>query len=361
MPINEDANGRNHFDPSKRIRGTLGKDFVEGAEADAFAKLSLVANASGMRSEEKPEDISTNNGVKVNRFNIYHTSNNVPFTPAKSVDAVSQRLYSKDNQKKNLILGYKNDDIKLPIINNILGTIPTLGFNYVKHNGLENGFKTSDIGKLGLFAGAQFGIDALTRFNTVEYNKYFADLDFSKADISVINHTAFVENLKFSAAKIVKDMVAPTAISMALNKFLPKTVTSNTIYKVAVNDVNLPRVATSVIGSIIYNQYAKKVYDKAFKVESSIKDVAKACAIKDIMSRKAISELGIEAVFNVGNRLADIVANKTSKTISTSSGKPKPVVKSIPKSTADIKIQKKPTTEPKKKTTATTSSTKKVA
>ena len=45
MAINE-QNGRNVFDPSKRIRGKLGDEFVQEAENNAFDKLKLVASAS---------------------------------------------------------------------------------------------------------------------------------------------------------------------------------------------------------------------------------------------------------------------------------------------------------------------------
>lgn len=358
MPINEDENGRNRFDPSRRIRGTLGDRFVESAETDAVSKLKLVASASGMRSDEKSEEISTNNGVKVNRFNIFHTTSNVPFTPAKSIDSVTQRLYSKADQKKNLILGYKNDDFKLPIINNLLGIVPSFGANAVIRNGLENGFNKSDIAKFGIFAGAQFGIDSITRLNTVAYNKYFENLEFSKEDVKVINRTGFVENVKFSAFKLAKDVIAPTAIRLVLNKVLPEKIKNNTGYKVAVNDLNTPRILTSTIGSVIYNQYAKKTIDKAYKADSTIKDVAKACAVKDLSSRMSVSELGVDGLVNVGSRLSEYITRKINQKNYETLIKPvldsgKEIVISKPK------VEKTKPTETKKK--SATSSTKKVA
>lgn len=364
MPINEDENGRNRFDPSKRIRGTLGDKFVESAESDAFSKLKLVANASGIRSDEKPEDISTNNGVKVNRFNIFHTNQNTPFTPAKSIDEVTRRLYSKDTKKHNVLFGYEGEDKKLPIINDIIGEIPMVVTNSVVRNGLKRGsFNTKDIGIFGAAAGAQFGIDVITRLNTVEYNKYFENLEFSKEDVNIINRVGMLENIKFSAVKLAKEVIAPTAIRMALNKFLPDSIKNNTAYKVAVNDLNAPRVATSVVGSIIYNQYAKKVVDKAYKADSTIKDVAKACAVKDLTSRRAISELNVEAIGNVGLRLSDYVSKALAKKENDEFYNE--MIKPVLDSGKEIVISK-PKTESVKKSTETkkksaTSSTKKVA
>ena len=65
MAINE-QNGRNVFDPSKRIRGKLGNDFIQEAENDAFDKLKLVASASGMRSTS--ENNSNENEENVNQL-----------------------------------------------------------------------------------------------------------------------------------------------------------------------------------------------------------------------------------------------------------------------------------------------------
>ena len=65
MAINE-QNGRNVFDPSKRIRGKLGNDFIQEAESDAFDKLKLVASASGMRSTSENNSDDTEENVKFN-------------------------------------------------------------------------------------------------------------------------------------------------------------------------------------------------------------------------------------------------------------------------------------------------------
>lgn len=350
MPINEDSQGRNRYDPTKRIRGTLSKGFTESAEAEALQKLALVANASGIRSEEKSEEPNTNNGVKVNRFSVFHTSSEVPFTPAKSIDAVTQRLYARTGEKKfNIsLLGYKNSDIKLPIINNIVGEIPMAITNGIVHNALETGNLTvGNVAGFGIGSVAQFGVDLFTRFNTVEYNKYFDNLSFSKSDVSVINRTAFIENAKFSGLKVAKELVAPTVIRFALNKFLPKSVTENVVYKVAVNDINVPRLITSVTGSIIYNNYAKKTVDKAYKADSTIVDVAKACAVKELKSHVTLSEINVEAGYNLINRLSDYISSKKTET-TTIVSKPK---------ISDRKVE--PTKE-KAKSSATTS-TKKVA
>lgn len=316
MPINEDSNGRNRFDPSKRIRGTLSKEFTERVEAEALSKLKLVANSAGMRSEEKTEENRTlNEGVKVNRFNILHTSENKPFTPAKSIDAVTQRLYAKGNlnvrKVKFSVLGNKGDDIKLPIINNIIGEIPSIIVNNSTRNVLENDkIQTKDVVSIGLGTASMFGIDMMTRFNTVEYNKYFDDLDFSKNDVNVINKVAISENAKFSGLKVVNEVVAPTAIRFILNKLVPKNVKNNLAYKMIVNDLNLPRILTSVGGKIAYNQYAKKVVDKAYKADSNIRDVARACAVTELKSRYAISELNVEAIVNIGLRISDSINNR---------------------------------------------------
>ena len=76
MAINE-QNGRNVFDPSKRIRGKLGDDFIQEAENDAFDKLKLVASASGMRStsennsDENEENVMFASGGSHDSICIY--------------------------------------------------------------------------------------------------------------------------------------------------------------------------------------------------------------------------------------------------------------------------------------------------
>lgn len=358
MPINEDSRGHNKFDPTKRIRGTLTKEFTEKVEAGALEKLAMVANSAAIRSDEKPEDGNTNGGVKVNRFNIVHTSEHKPFTPAKSIDAVSQRLYSKTGEKKiNLsLIGNKGDNPVLPIINNVLSEGASLYINKVTRDALENNtFEVSDIAKLGAASVAEFGIDTLTRFNTVEYNKYFENLDFSEADIKVINNTAFVENAKYSGLKIAKEVIAPNLIRLGLNKILPEKVKNNVAYKIAVNDLNVPRILTSVAGTIGYKQYVKKTVDKAYKADSTIKDVAKACAVKEISSRITLSETNVEGIVNLGLRLSDIVSSATNKTKFVA--KPKIEVKPAVK-----KVESKPAAKKaESKKTIATSSTKKVA
>lgn len=365
MPINEDSSGRNRFDPTKRIRGTLSKEFTESAEAEALRRLALVANSSAIRSDEKPEVETNNNGVKVNRFNVVHTGNYTPFTPAKSIDAVTQRLYSRTGGDKKFhfsINGYKGDDIKLPIINNTVGLIPSVTCDVIVRTALENkNVNTKTILGFGTSSVMMFGIDMFTRFNTVEYNKYFDNLDFSPTDIGIVNRSAVIENLKFSGLKVAKEMVLPNVIRFAMNKFLPEKVTDNTIYKVIVNDINVPRVVTSVTGSIIYNKYANKVINKAYKANSNISDVARACAVRELQSRASTSELNLEAIGNVGNRLVDyiseqITVKKNMKNILDSG---KEIVISKPKiSERKVVVNKKPTSKTKKNATT---STKKVA
>lgn len=360
MPINEDSRGHNKFDPTKRIRGTLTKEFTEQVEAGALEKLAMVANSAAIRSDEKPEDGNVNGGVKVNRFNIVHTSEQKPFTPAKSIDAVTQRLYAKTGEKKiNLsLIGNKGDNPVLPIINNVLSEGTSLYINKVTRDALETGkFGVSDIAKFGAGAIAEFGIDSVTRLNTVEYNKYFENLDFSEADIKVINNTALIENAKYSGLKAAKEVIVPNLIRLGLNKVLPEKVKNNVAYKIAVNDLNIPRIATSVTGSIVYKQYAKKTVEKAYKADSTIKDVAKACAVKEISSRITLSETNVEGLVNLGLRLSDIVNSATTKTKFVE----KPNLNK-PTTVKKTEVKTQPTAkkaEPKK--TNATSSTKKVA
>jgi hypothetical protein len=46
MSINENENGKNEFDPTKKVRAVLGDDFVDEVEADALAKLSAASRAA---------------------------------------------------------------------------------------------------------------------------------------------------------------------------------------------------------------------------------------------------------------------------------------------------------------------------
>ena len=46
MSINENINGKNEFDPTKKVRAILGDDFVDEVEADALAKLSAASKAA---------------------------------------------------------------------------------------------------------------------------------------------------------------------------------------------------------------------------------------------------------------------------------------------------------------------------
>lgn len=351
MPINEDSNGRNRYDPTKRIRGTLGSGFTRNAEADALSKLNVIANTSAIRTEESVGVNDSNNGrVKVDRFNVIHTNPSTPFTPAKSIDEVTRRLYSKDNLKKNVFFGHKGDDIRLPIINNVLGEIPSIVVNNAVRNSLESGkIDSKTIWTIGFGTIGQFGIDTFTRFNTVEYNKYFDNLEFSKADISVINKTAILENVKFSGVKIAKEIVAPTVVKFALNKFLPKKATENSVYKVLMNDVNIPRMLTSVTGTLMYNKYANKVVEKAYKADSKLVDVARAAAVKEIKSRISISEMNVECIGNLALRVSDLVSTKHKATV---------IKPSVTEAIA-TKVEKKPVK--KVETKETSVSTKKSA
>ena len=314
MAINE-QNGRNVFDPSKRIRGKLGDEFVQEAENNAFDKLKLVASASGMRSTSENNNEESNENVKVNRFNVVHSSSEVPFTESSTLNVISRRMYQNLNGKKNIILGYKDSDNKLPIINNILGVIPGFINNNLVRTVTETGkMTTNQVIGFGACTLGQFGFETLTRLNRSSYNKNFEGLKLTKNDTKVINKVAFVESAKRAGLEIVKETVAPTVIKLTLNKFMPEKVKNSLGYKIAVEDLNASRIVTSTVGSICYNQYAKKVIDKGFKANATIYDMARSCAVSELNSRVSVSNFGVESVGNVMMRVSDIVkANKDKK------------------------------------------------
>lgn len=307
--INE-SNGRNVFDPSKRIKGSLGDNFMNEASENALEKLKLVANTSAMRAPED-DDLKMKENVKNPRFNITHTSDEVPYTPSKSIEAVTRKLYSLEYQKKNFILGYSKEDHKLPIINNVVGMIPTIVSNSAIRNVLETDKMSA---KDGLIFGAstvsKFAIDTLTGLNKVEYNKKFEGLNFSKRDYKSINRVAFIESAKKAGVNVVKDTLVPSIVRVALNKALPKKVTENPVFKIAVNDLNAPKIASSILGNVLYGKYAEKVVQKGFKANASVIDVARSAAVIDLSSHTTVSELGVEGLINVGFRLSDIVNSK---------------------------------------------------
>ena len=208
MAINE-QNGRNVFDPSKRIRGKLGDEFVQEAENNAFDKLKLVASASGMRSTSENNNEESNENVKVNRFNVVHSSSEVPFTESSTLNVISRRMYQNLNGKKNIILGYKDSDNKLPIINNVLGVIPGFINNNLVRTVTEAGkMTTNQVIGFGACTLGQFGFETLTRLNRSSYNKNFDGLKLTKNDTKVINKVAFVESAKRAGLEIVKETVA---------------------------------------------------------------------------------------------------------------------------------------------------------
>ena len=316
MAINEE-NGRNVFDPSKRIRGKLGNEFVQEAENNAFDKLKLVASASGMRSTSENNSDDTEENVKFNRVNIVHSSSEKPFTESSTLKVISRRMYNNFSDKKNFILGYKHADNKLPIINNMIGVIPGFITNDIVNNVISNkSLSTNQIVKFGACSIGQFGFESLTRLNRDSYNKNFEGLKLSKNDSKVINKVAFVESVKRAGLEVAKETVAPTAIRIALNKFMPEKVKNSLAYKLAVEDLNVTRIVTSTVGSICYNQYTKKVVEKGFKADATIYDMARSCAVTELNSRISVSNLGLESIGNVAVRVSDIVKGKKEEKVS---------------------------------------------
>ena len=316
MAINEE-NGRNVFDPSKRIRGKLGNDFIQEAENDAFDKLKLVASASGMRSTSENNSDENEESVKFNRVNIVHSSSEKPFTESSTLKVISRRMYNNFSDKKNFILGYKHADNKLPIINNMIGVIPGFITNDIVNNVISNkSLSTNQIVKFGACSIGQFGFESLTRLNRDSYNKNFEGLKLSKNDSKVINKVAFVESVKRAGLEVAKETLAPTAIRIALNKFMPEKVKKSLAYKLAVEDLNVARIVTSTVGSICYNQYTKKVVEKGFKADATIYDMARSCAVTELNSRISVSNLGLESIGNVAIRVSDIVKAKKEEKVS---------------------------------------------
>lgn len=346
--INE-ANGRNTFDPSKRIRGSLGDNFVSEANENALEKLKLVANTSAMRAPENDE-IKMEENVKNPRFNITHTSDQVPYTPSKSIEAVTRKLYSYEYHKKNF-LGYSKEDHKLPIINNVVGLIPTIIGDSTIRTVLEtNKMSAKDGLKFGASTVSKFAIDTLTGLNKVEYNKKFEGLNFSKKDYKTINRVAFIESAKKAGVNVVKDTLVPTVAKVILNKALPKKVTENTIFKIAINDVNTLKIGSSIVGNILYSKYAEKVVDKGFKANASVVDVARSSAVIDLASRTTLSEIGVEGLINVGLRLSDIVNSKHEKKVDKTIESVSDLAKSVVK-TPEVKTTVKKVTPSSKKVT----------
>lgn len=351
MAINEE-NGRNVFDPSKRIKGKLGGEFVQSAESDAFEKLKLVATSSGMRATSENNNDSDSENVKFGRVDIVHSSKDKPFTESSTLKVISRRMYTNFADKKNLVLGYKQADHKLPIINNVIGVIPSLVTNNVINNVIgTNKMSGSHVATFGVCAIGQFGFETLTRLNRNSYNKNFEGLNLTDTDTKVINKVAFVESVKRAGLEVAKETVVPTVIKLALNKFMPESVKNSIGYKIAVEDLNTPRIVTSTVGSICYNQYAKKIIDKGFKADATISDMARSCAVSDLKSRISVSNLGVESVGNVIMRVSDIVkTKKEQKNEPTIEIKPANVTKKVETPKENVK---KSSVETPKKTTKT--------
>ena len=257
MAINEG----NTIDPSRRIRDTLGPEFVSNTEADALSRIvSQASYNGGVKSSDKiPTGAVRNDNFDASEYmnRIVH-SNERPSEQPKPFVVTSSSRHEALNKTVEGFTGMSMTNRSIPakilmkstgfdksrsraenitnagcFISNIATGIilQNITDEYLHKEENRNAKNIAGVGLLG--SALDFASAYMFSGNKDTVEGLFDPNNISSAEANIINKAISKEKVKYAAEHTAFGFVAPFVVSNVLNKVLPEKAKSNKIVQVA--------------------------------------------------------------------------------------------------------------------------------
>lgn len=287
MSINENINGKNEFDPTKKVRAVLGNDFVDEVEADALAKLSAASKAAVVSKnvyEEPGSEAAKPMGPADWVKQIKHTNPIVKQNEEKFINETDEgaevrrmtgieeahKLHEEFVCKKGLITNVKSGVFGINPNSTTRETVTSVvntairGFcGFATNDIIETSFGMNDNKKLLTGIGVGAALDVIGSYgatvNNKTLNKFFNENNITKAESDVINAEIRKEKIKYTAEHLAAAVVIPAAAKFGIDK-LVKEKNSDAM------DLALSFGTLSTIGKITL-QVIRKINDSKLEAE----------------------------------------------------------------------------------------------
>ena len=238
-------NNNNEFDPSKRIRATLGEEFTANVEADALNRIVSQANIEG---EKRPaggpvrnqidvsqfmNKIEHSNGAKPKNFSIPNVTRNEALV--KTTEAFNDmRMEDRSTADKILmkVTGFDKKRSRAENITNagcLLANITTgLTLQYIADDYIRKNDKFVNVAGAGLVGAAlDFASSYWFAGNKDTVEGLFDPNAITSAEANIINKAIRKEHLAYASEHTLFGYVAPLAMSKTFNKILPEKAKNN--------------------------------------------------------------------------------------------------------------------------------------
>ena len=248
MSINENINGKNEFDPTKKVRAVLGNDFVDEVEADALAKLSAASKAAVVSKnvyEEPGSEAAKPMGPADWVKQIKHTNPIVKQNEEKFINETDEgvevrrmtgieearKLHEEFVCKKGLITNIKSGVFGINPNSTTSETVTSVvntairGFcGFATNDIIETSFGMNDNKKLLTGIGVGAALDIIGSYgatvNNKTLNKFFNENNITKAESDVINAEIRKEKIKYTAEHLAAAVVIPAAAKFGIDKLV---------------------------------------------------------------------------------------------------------------------------------------------
>lgn len=249
--INSNVGGGHTFDPSKRIRASLGDEFVASVETEAIERLAeaMATNAkkSDGNTEEYVEETNDMGGIRSMFNNIKHTTPKAEELKAANAECVEQKLQqfeavpgitAKPTMFENVVrattgLGIK-DSKKHNLAQITSNAIRSAG-SFATTDAMEttfrfNRYRDDKLKNVGIAAGISSAVDFAATYlgsaNIDRVTKLITDTgvyDYSyltMEDMATIKKVANKEKLVYAAEHVAAGVVVPTVAKLLLSKYV---------------------------------------------------------------------------------------------------------------------------------------------
>lgn len=363
MAINENEEGHNVFDPSKRIRAALGPEFTSNLQAEAANRLAAAMASTGVI--RSPGELTLNEEENNMNFKgmigkITHTNPRDPNNAEQDVVYANERaaqsmiepnpmekLQPEERAKvrgQALINSEKivNDMFeKKPLIEKLVRSTTGFGIHdtaadnathaiavgvrniaaAATTDAVETTFRMKDLKKSAIATGVSSAIDlAVTTWasgNGSRINKIFDPDVITSTEAANISKTIAKEKLKYGAQHALAAIIAPAILKGGIDKVFSSKIEKNNTAKVLTSFGALSeagKLTLSIVRKISEKKNAKKAAENSISVSDSLNtpveaynDVAKLAINRIINETMDDTILGTVAGSLIGYRSVEYI------------------------------------------------------
>ena len=298
--INSNVGGGHTFDPSKRIRATLGDDFVSSVQEEAIERLAeaMATNAKKSDGVTPETEMGDENMGKVREMfnNIKHTTSKVENTVREESgvqEMEKEEIGYKSTKMETFVratTGFGIKDSKKHNISQFVSNAIRNGGALVTTDVMETTFKFNryrddKIKNIGLASGISSAIDfASTYFGSANINRVTKLITetgvydygyLTLEDSEIIKKVVNKEKLIYAAEHTVASVIIPTVAKLLINKYVGEDkIEKSNILKCATSFGSLSTVSKLGL-TAIRNITEKKTSDNPTDLTEIAKTAAK--------------------------------------------------------------------------------------